>query len=123
MPFFYHRPGLFSVIGLFLNMLFLVGSLALLQATLTLPVAGIILTLGMAVDGNILIYERLREELNRGLKLVQAAKNAFEKAAVTIIRLEPDDADRGHHPPERRNRPDQGIRGHAEHRILSTPSR
>jgi SecD/SecF fusion protein len=86
MIFFYHRLGIFSVIGLVLNLLFLMGALALLQATLTLPgVAGVILTLGMAVDGNILIYERLREELERGLKLVQAAKNAFEKAAVTII--------------------------------------
>src|SRR5258705_2122800 len=83
---FYHRLGLFSVIGLFLNMLYLVGTLAFLKATLTLPgVAGIILTLGMAVDGNIVIYERLREELARGLKLMQAAKNAFEHAAVTII--------------------------------------
>jgi SecD/SecF fusion protein len=57
-----------------------------LKATLTLPgVAGIILTLGMAVDGNILIYERLREEMGRGLKLIQAAKAAFERADVTII--------------------------------------
>jgi protein-export membrane protein SecD/preprotein translocase SecF subunit len=86
MLFFYRRLGIFSVIGLFLNLLFLVGALAFLKATLTLPgVAGVILTLGMAVDGNILIYERLREEMGRGLKLVQAAKNAFERAAVTII--------------------------------------
>ena len=86
MVFFYHKLGVFSVIGLLLNLLYLMGSLAFLKATLTLPgVAGIILTLGMAVDGNILIYERLREELARGLKLIQAAKNAFERAAVTII--------------------------------------
>lgn len=86
MLYFYHRLGIFSVIGLFLNLLFLAGSMALLQATLTLPgVAGVILTLGMAVDSNILIYERLREELARGLKLMQAAKQAFERATVTII--------------------------------------
>ncbi|MBL8857830.1 MAG: protein translocase subunit SecD [Planctomycetes bacterium] len=86
MLFFYRKLGVFSVISLTLNILFLLGSLAFLRATLTLPgVAGIILTLGMAVDGNILIYERLREELNRGLKLVQAVKAAFDRAGVTII--------------------------------------
>jgi SecD/SecF fusion protein len=62
------------------------GALAFLKATLTLPgVAGVILTLGMAVDSNILIYERLREEMKRGLKLVQAHKAAYDRAAVTII--------------------------------------
>jgi SecD/SecF fusion protein len=86
MLFFYHRLGGLSVIGLALNMLYLLGAMAFLQATLTLPgVAGLILTLGMAVDGNILIYERLREELGRGLKAVQAVKAAFFRANVTII--------------------------------------
>ena len=86
MLFFYRKLGTFSVLGLFLNLLYLMGILAFVKATLTLPgVAGVILTLGMAVDGNILIYERLREELARGLKQVQAAKAAFERAAVTII--------------------------------------
>mgnify|MGYP001015037562 CR=1 FL=1 len=83
---FYRKLGLFSVIGLVLNLLFLMAGLAFLRATITLPgVAGIILTLGMAVDGNILIYERLREELARGLKLIQACKASFERAAVAII--------------------------------------
>jgi len=86
MLFFYHRLGALSVIGLSLNMLYLLGAMAFLQATLTLPgVAGLILTLGMAVDGNILIYERLREEIGRGLKAVQAVKAAFFRANVTII--------------------------------------
>jgi SecD/SecF fusion protein len=86
MVFFYRRLGLFSVIGLALNVVLLLGALAFLRATLTLPgVAGVILTLGMAVDSNILIYERLREEMNRGVKLVQGVKAAFERAAVTII--------------------------------------
>ena len=83
---FYRRLGLFSVVALLINLLLLMGALAFLQATLTLPgVAGIILTLGMAVDGNILIFERLREEMAKGLKLVQAAKAAFERAGVAII--------------------------------------
>jgi SecD/SecF fusion protein len=86
MVFFYHKLGVFSVIGLAVNVLLLMGSLAFLKATLTLPgVAGVILTLGMAVDSNILIYERLREEMKRGLKLIQAHKAAYERAAVTII--------------------------------------
>jgi len=86
MLFIYRRLGLFSVVGLVLNLLFLLGALAFMRATVTLPgVAGILLTLGMAVDGNILIYERLREELARGLKLIQACKAAFERAGVTII--------------------------------------
>jgi SecD/SecF fusion protein len=86
MLFFYRRLGVHSVIGLVLNLLYLLGAMAFLQATLTLPgVAGLILTLGMAVDGNILLYERLREELTRGLKQVQAAKAAFERAGVTIV--------------------------------------
>jgi SecD/SecF fusion protein len=86
MIFFYRRLGMYSVVGLLINIVVLMGTLAFLQATLTLPgVAGIILTLGMAVDGNILIFERLREEMARGLKLIQAVKAAFERAAVAII--------------------------------------
>ncbi|MFN0241356.1 MAG: protein translocase subunit SecD [Planctomycetota bacterium] len=82
----YRRLGVYSIVGLLTNMLLLLGALSFLRATLTLPgVAGIVLTVGMAVDGNILIFERLREELARGLKLMQAAKAAFERAAVTII--------------------------------------
>lgn len=86
MLFFYHRLGGLSLIGLSINLLLLMGAMAFLRATLTLPgVAGVILTLGMAVDGNILIYERLREELGRGLKALQAVKAAFARANITII--------------------------------------
>jgi len=73
------------VVAWWLNVLILLGALPL-RATLTLPgVAGIILTLGMAVDSNILIYERCARKMGRGLKLVQAVKAAFDRAAVTII--------------------------------------
>ncbi len=86
MVFTYRRLGWFAVIGLMVNLTLLMGVMALWGATLTLPgIAGIVLTVGMAVDGNILIFERLREEMQRGLKLAQAAKAAFERAAVTII--------------------------------------
>lgn len=86
MVFVYRRLGWFSVLGLLANLTLLMGVMALWGATLTLPgLAGIVLTVGMAVDGNILIFERLREEMERGLKLAQAAKAGFERAAVTII--------------------------------------
>jgi SecD/SecF fusion protein len=86
MVFVYRRLGWFSVLGLGVNLVMLLGVMALWGATLTLPgLAGIVLTVGMAVDGNILIFERLREEMARGLKLAQAAKAAFERAAVTIL--------------------------------------
>jgi len=83
---YYRRLGVFAAISLLVGMTLLMGVMAFLQATLTLPgVAGIILTLGMAVDANILIYERIREESAKGRKLIQASKNGFERAATTII--------------------------------------
>ena len=86
MVYTYKRLGMFAVLGLLVNLVLLMGALAFLRATLTLPgIAGIVLTVGMAVDGNILIFERLREELARGLKLKDAARAGFERAAVTIL--------------------------------------
>lgn len=76
--------GMIANLALTLNLVLIVAILSLLQATLTLPgIAGIVLTVGMAVDANVLIFERIREELQRGS--VQAAINAgYEKAFVTI---------------------------------------
>lgn len=86
MVLYYRKLGLFAAISLLCALLMLMGVMAFLQATLTLPgVAGIILTVGMAVDANILIYERIREELARGRKLPQACENGFNRALVTII--------------------------------------
>ncbi len=84
---YYRKLGVFSVISMLANLVLLMGAMALLPgATLTLPgVAGIILTVGMAVDANILIYERMREEQKRGLKVIQAAKGGFDKALSTIV--------------------------------------
>ncbi|MFN9787250.1 MAG: protein translocase subunit SecD [Planctomycetia bacterium] len=82
----YRRLGLFAVVGLLVNLVLLLGAMAFMRATLTLPgIAGIVLTVGMAVDGNILIFERLREEMARGLKLKEAARAAFDRAGVTIL--------------------------------------
>ncbi|MFT5154180.1 MAG: SecD/SecF fusion protein, partial [Planctomycetota bacterium] len=84
--FYYKRLGVFAAVSLLANLLLLMGVMAFLQATLTLPgVAGIILTVGMAVDANILIYERIREETLRGRKPFQAAQDGFKHAFSTIV--------------------------------------
>ncbi|MEW6745793.1 MAG: protein translocase subunit SecD [Planctomycetota bacterium] len=86
MMFYYLVAGVIATVTLLSNMLVLVGTLTLLQATLTLPgIAGIALTIGMAVDANILIYERIREESEKGKTLFQSAKTGFERAFVTIF--------------------------------------
>jgi preprotein translocase subunit SecD len=62
------------------------GLLSLLDATLTLPgIAGIVLTIGIAVDSNVLIYERIREETRHGRSLVNAIENGFKRALATIL--------------------------------------
>ncbi|NOL48793.1 protein translocase subunit SecD [Pelistega europaea] len=83
---YYHLFGIFSTIGLLFNILLLLASLSLLQATLTLPgIAAIALTLGMAIDANVLINERIREELRAGLSPQQAINIGFDKAWGTIL--------------------------------------
>ena len=78
--------GLFSVIALSSNLLFLVALLSMLQATLTLPgIAAIALTLGMAIDANVLINERIREELRNGLPPQAAIHTGYDRAFNTII--------------------------------------
>ncbi len=86
MIFYYRFSGLIADIALFLNLVLLAGAMAYFKATLTLPgIAGIILTIGMAVDANILIFERIREELRLG-KTVRAAIDAgFKRAFLTIL--------------------------------------
>ncbi|TDJ69252.1 MAG: protein translocase subunit SecD [Planctomycetota bacterium] len=83
---YYRRLGVFAAISLLSSLVMMLGALAFTKATLTLPgVAGIILTVGMAVDANILIFERIREEALRGRKPLQAAKDGFANAFSTII--------------------------------------
>ncbi|HEU4620579.1 MAG TPA: protein translocase subunit SecD, partial [Burkholderiaceae bacterium] len=78
--------GLVSVIALATNLMLLVGLLSLLQATLTLPgIAAIALTLGMAIDANVLINERIREELRAGLSAQQAIAAGYDRAWATIL--------------------------------------
>ncbi|MDQ8032092.1 protein translocase subunit SecD [Bordetella genomosp. 1] len=83
---YYHLFGVFSTLGLTLNVLLLLALLSMLQATLTLPgIAAIALTLGMAIDSNVLINERIREELRNGASPQQAIHHGFERAWGTIL--------------------------------------
>ncbi len=78
--------GIFSNISLIVNISLLFGVLSLLQATLTLPgIAGIVLTIGMAVDANVLIYERIREEIRAGKSAIASIDSGFSKALGTIL--------------------------------------
>ncbi len=86
MIFYYRVFGLISVAGLTVNIGLLVGLLSLLQATLTLPgIAAVALTLGMAIDANVLINERVREELRRGATAQQAITQGYDRAFATIL--------------------------------------
>src|SRR5262249_3621842 len=83
---YYRFAGLVASIALFANLLLTVGFMVSVQATFTLPgLAGLVLMLGMAVDANVLIYERLREERERGASLALAIRNGYDRALPTII--------------------------------------
>jgi preprotein translocase subunit SecD len=83
---YYRLSGIVANIALILNILFIMAMLTLFKASLTLPgIAGIVLTVGMAVDANVLIFERIREELRRGQSPRLAVESGFGKAFVTII--------------------------------------
>ena len=82
----YGTFGVLAVAALTSNIIILVAALSALGATLTLPgIAGIVLTIGMAVDANVLIFERIREELKRGRKIVQSVNSGFKQATATIV--------------------------------------
>ncbi len=86
MVIWYKTSGLIANLALAVNVLMLLASLALFGATLTLPgIAGIALTVGMAVDSNIIVYERIREELRLGVQARKAVDVGFEKALVAIV--------------------------------------
>lgn len=86
MLFYYRFSGIVANYALVLNVIMLLGALSLLNATLTLPgIAGIILSIGMAVDSNVLIYERMREEFHAGKPLKAGVDGGYDKAFWTII--------------------------------------
>lgn len=83
---YYRFAGVVAVIALVMNMLLLVGSMALTGSSFTLPgLAGLALTIGMAVDANVLIFERMREEAERGANLGTQIRNGFSRAWTTIL--------------------------------------
>jgi preprotein translocase subunit SecD len=83
---YYRLSGGNAVLALILNLIILLAALALLGAVLTLPgIAGVILTIGMGVDSNVLVFERIREELRNGKSSAAAVDSGFDKAFLTII--------------------------------------
>ena len=83
---YYRMSGVIADFALVLNLLCLIGALSALNATLTLPgIAGIILTIGMGVDSNVLIFERIREELRLGKAVRLAVDGGYDKALLTIV--------------------------------------
>ena len=83
---YYRFAGMVACVALLANLLLTVAFMVLVKATFTLPgLAGLVLMLGMAVDANVLIYERLREERERGASLALAIRNGYDRAFPTII--------------------------------------
>ena len=83
---YYRGSGIVADFALILNIILIAGGLAFFQATLTLPgIAGIILTIGMAVDANVLIFERIREEMNLGKTPRAAVDAGYDRATLTIL--------------------------------------
>jgi SecD/SecF fusion protein len=86
MVIYYRTSGFISVIAMILNLVYLMAIMAFFNATLTLPgIAGVVLTIGMAVDANILIYERIREEQAKGKTATQAFDTGHDRAFMTIV--------------------------------------
>jgi preprotein translocase subunit SecD len=86
MLFYYKAAGVNAVLALILNTILLIAALSWFGAVLTLPgIAGVILTIGMAVDSNVLIFERIKEEIRSGKTIVSAVDAGFSKAFLTII--------------------------------------
>ena len=86
MMLYYRKAGLVADLVLTFNLMFVLAILAAFQATLTLPgIAGLVLTVGMAVDANIIIFERIREELGIGQSMLEAVDTGFSKAHLTIL--------------------------------------
>ena len=83
---YYRGSGVNAVVALLLNMILMIAGMIVFGATLTLPgIAGVILTIGMAVDSNVLIFERIREELLTGKTVASAVDQGFKRAFITII--------------------------------------
>jgi len=86
MLFYYRLSGLNATVAMVLNLVILFGALAYFGAALTLPgIAGVILTIGVGIDSNVLIFERIREEVRAGKTAVSAVVTSFKRVFVTLI--------------------------------------
>jgi protein-export membrane protein SecD len=86
MLFYYRRSGIVAVIALAMNMLFILSAMAVIGATLTLPgIAGMVLTMGMAVDANVIVFERIRDYLREGYTARAAIESGYDRAFTTIL--------------------------------------
>jgi SecD/SecF fusion protein len=86
MVFYYRFAGIVACLALLANILFVVATMLMFEAAFTLPgLAGLVLTVGMSVDANVLIFERIREEMARGASLRMAIRNGFSRATTTIV--------------------------------------
>ena len=82
----YRLFGIFANVALVMNLILLLAAMTVFRATLTLPgIAGFVLTMGMAVDANVLIYERMKEEVHNGRTIMSAIDAGFSRARATII--------------------------------------
>ena len=114
---YYRVSGLIAVFSLILNVLFVLAMLVGLEATLTLPgIAGIALTVGIAVDSNVVIYERIREELARGQTSERRGRGRIPKSVPHHHGRQRDQRGRGDRSADLRNGPDQGFRRDAADR-------
>ena len=119
---YYRGAGINADIALILNLVILLGFLGYTGATLTLPgIAGVILTVGMGVDSNVLIFERIREELRNGKTPPSAVEQGFGHAWITIVDTHVTTIVSAFHPVHFRNRAGEGIRGHADLRSAGEP--
>ena len=84
--FYYRASGINAAIAMFLNLIVLLGSMAYIGATLTLPgIAGVILTIGVGIDSNVLIFERIREEMHTGKNAASAVLTSFNRVFITLV--------------------------------------
>jgi len=114
---YYHAAGINADVALILNLVILLGFLGFSGATLTLPgIAGVILTVGMGVDSNVLIFERIREELRNGKTPPSAVEQGFSHAWITIVDTQHDRF--SHYLVYLWNRPGARVRGHVELRSV-----
>ena len=113
---YYRLSGVNAVVALAANLLILLGAMAYCGATLTLPgIAGIILTVGVGVDTNVLVFERIREELRNGKTVRAAIQNGFDRVWITILDTHATALIAAAFLFQFGTGPDQGLRGDAGH--------